>query len=33
MEKLPETMKALVACGVNDYRLERNFPSPRMRRR
>lgn len=28
MENLPKTMKALVAYGINDYRLETEFPTP-----
>lgn len=28
MERIPETMKALVAYGQNDYRLVKDFPTP-----
>ncbi|NLK37054.1 MAG: alcohol dehydrogenase catalytic domain-containing protein, partial [Epulopiscium sp.] len=29
MSKVPETMKALVAYGKGDYRLEMNYPTPK----
>ena len=28
MRAIPETMKALVAYGKGDYRLEKNYPTP-----